>query len=84
MGFLSHLKNDRIGVRCFRAHRSRKFVLDPEEKEPIVLIGAGCPIISLEENEQVVTGDGEVVPPTGRFFRTAETIDPYHIIFDIF
>lgn len=79
-----NLSQNRAGVRCSHANRSKKYVLDPEEGEPIILVGAGCPVISLENDEQVVSKDGDVIRPTGRFFRTAETIDPYHIIFDMF
>lgn len=84
MKTVRHLEHDRIGVRCMRSHRSKRFVLAPEEEEPILLIGAGCPIIELEPDECVVSESGETVKPTGRFFRTAETIDPYHIVFDLF
>lgn len=31
----------------------------------------------------VVDKDGEEIKPTGKFYRTVETIDPYHAVLDI-
>lgn len=84
MRFVDRLRSRRAGVRCSRGYRSKKFVIDPEEDQPIVLVKEGCLITPLEDGEIVVTKDGEEVHPTGRFFRTVETIDPYHIILDMF
>lgn len=82
--YVDHLRAPRAGVRCSKAYRSKKYVIDPEDNEPIVVLGSGCPIIPLEPDEIVVSKDGDVVKPTGRFFRTAETINPYHIVLDMF
>ena len=35
------------------------------------------------DKEQVLSPDGESILPTGRFFATAETINPYHLVLDI-
>ena len=78
------LTADRVGVRCQKKHRSKHYVIDPPETDPIVVMGSGCPIVELQPGEVVVSQDGEIVKATGRFFRTAETIDPFHIVFDIF
>lgn len=78
------LRSMRVGVRCSRGYRSKKYVIDPEEGEPLVMVKEGSLITPLEDDEIVVSKDGENVRPTGRFFRTAETIDPYHIILDMF
>lgn len=79
------LGSSRVGVRCSRARRSpKKYVIDPEKGETLVLVKKGALITPLECDEMVVTEEGEKVRPAGRFFRTAETIDPYHIILDMF
>ena len=43
------------------------------------------PVNFLSDDFKVYDKEGkEVIEPTGLFFITAETIDPYHIILDIF
>lgn len=81
---LQHLNHNRVAVRCTHAYRSKQYVLLPGREDSVVIIKAGCPIMELCDGETVVTVDGEKVQPTGRFFITAETIDPYHYLFDIF
>lgn len=78
------LRSARAGVRCSKRYRSKTYVVDPKEGEPIILVKEGAIITPLEDDEIVMSKDGEKVSPTGRFFRTAETIDPYHIILDMF
>lgn len=78
------LRSARVGVRCSKRYRSKTYVVDPKKGEPVILVKEGAIITPLEDDEIVVSKDGENVRPTGRFFRTAETIDPYHIILDMF
>ena len=82
--FVERLLAPRAGVRCYKAYRSKKYVIDPQEGEPVILVKKGCAIIPLKPSEIVVNKDGEIVKPTGRFYRTAETIDPYHVVLDMF
>lgn len=72
----------RAGVRCKK--EGSKYVVDPKKDEPIIVARAGCYIVPLTSKETVVSKDGALVSPTGKFWRSAETIDPYHIIFDMF
>lgn len=79
------LKSPRIGVRVRHSQNRRKdYILDDEGSEPILLMKAGTQLIELAEDERVLDSDGTLISPTGRFFRTAETIDPYHLVLDIF
>ena len=60
------LTADRVGVRCQKKHRSKQYVIDPPETDPIVVMGSGCPIVELQPGEVVVSQDGEIVKATGR------------------
>lgn len=70
------------GVRVKRGNSKKVYVLDNEAEEPIVLVKADTLLVKLDE-EKVLTPDKEVVKPTGRFYATAETIDPYHLVLDV-
>ena len=79
-----HLSSPKAAVRCTHAYRSKRYVLLTGQPDSIVVLKAGCPIVALNDDEMVVSKDGEPVNPTGRFYITADTIDPYHYLFDIF
>lgn len=40
-------------------------------------------LVMLMPDEQVTDPDGTPLPPTNKYWRTADSIDPYHIILDI-
>lgn len=77
------LQNPRAAVRCTHAFRSKRYVVTQGENSVCVL-KAGCQIVALNDDEIVTTEDGEQLKPQGRFYITAETIDPYHLLLDIF
>lgn len=81
---IQHLSDVKAAVRCTHAYRSKRYVLLPGQPDSIALFKAGCPIVALHDDELVVSADGEPVKATGRFYITADTIDPYHYLFDIF
>lgn len=60
------------------------FIVDPKIEEPVIVVKAGTKTIPLDTNERVVDPDGNEVPATGRFYRSTETIDPFHLIFGMF
>jgi hypothetical protein len=64
------------------SQRPRKYVVRREKG--VVMIKAGTSMIPLKENEKIISGDGEILAPTGQYFRTGETIDPFHLITDYF
>lgn len=73
----------KAGVRCVHKRGRNEFVLDPEAGEPIIFVRAGTLVVRLAEKEKVLSQDGEELKATNAFYRTAETIDPYHIVFDM-
>lgn len=57
----------------------------------LVLVGSdvgvakdGVRIAELPKKIRVLDPDGEPVAASGRFFVTTETVDPYHLLLDIF
>ena len=70
------------GVQVRRENNRKDYVLDDETDEPLVLVRPDTLLVKLDK-EQVLSPDGESILPTGRFFATAETINPYHLVLDI-
>ena len=60
----------------------RDYSLTDEVGEPLTPVKAGTLLVELEE-ENVCSPDKQAIRPTGRFYRTAEAMDPYHVILDI-
>ena len=79
---LRTLESPHAAVKVRR--KGHAFIVDPEIEEPVIVVKAGTKMIPLDTNERVVDPDGNEVPATGRFYRSAETIDPFHLIFDMF
>lgn len=50
----------------------------------IGILPEGTLMTSLPDYVRVVTPDGEVLQPTGKFYATVETIDPFHAVVDLF
>ena len=67
------------GVLCKRNPGRRKYTVTNE----IVFMKADTEFIEIENSDLVVDLDGNPVKPDGRFWRTASTIDPYHVIVDM-
>lgn len=79
---LYRLTRDYAGVQVKRGNSKKVYVLDGEAEEPLVLVKANTLLVELDE-EKVLTPGKETVKPTGRFYATAETIDPYHLVLDV-
>lgn len=81
------LNKERVGVKVerFGSKREHKYKIT---EDSIVMVKNGTlvmPVNFISDDFKVYDKEGkEVIEPTGRFFITAETIDPYHIILDIF
>lgn len=67
------------GVVCKRNPGRKKFVVTDE----ILIVKADTEFVEIKNPELVVDADGVPVKPNGRFWRTASTIDPYHVIVDM-
>lgn len=57
--------------------------IDPDPDRPIGFIGPGNPLSYLAEGTRVLDPNGEDCPATGRFAVTLETMNPYHLLTDI-
>lgn len=79
---LYRLTRDYAGVQVKRGNSKKVYVLDDEAEEPLVLVKANTLLVELDE-EKVLTPGKETVKPMGRFYATAETIDPYHLVLDV-
>ena len=79
---LRTLESPHAAVKVRR--KGNAFIVDPEFEVPVIVVKAGTKMIPLDTNERVVDPDGNEVPAAGRFYRSAETIDPFHLIFDMF
>ena len=79
---LYRLTRDYAGVQVKRGNSKKVYVLDDEAEEPLVLVKANTLLVELDE-EKVLTPGKETVKPMGRFYATAETIDPYHLALDV-
>ena len=76
------LEAPRVAVKVRR--KGNDFIVDPEIHEPVIVAKAGTKIFPLEEPDHVVDPAGNLIPATGKFYCSAETIDPFHLIFDLF
>lgn len=81
------LNKERVGVKVerFGSKREHKYKI---MEDSIVVVKSGTlvmPVDFISNDFEVYDKEGkEVIEQTRRFFITAETIDPYHIILDIF
>lgn len=82
MLYTRKLDHPRVGVKVKRSGREN-YVIVPGE-DSVMLVRAGTLIKELESDERILSEDGEPVNATGRFFLSCETIDPFHVAFDIF
>ena len=80
-GRLSKLQSARAAVLATRQKNSSVFELH-QGIEAITLLSTDTPILIPDEIQ--VMCQGEEVHPSGYFAITAETLDPYHFILDIF
>lgn len=80
-GRLSKIQSARVAVLATRQKNSSVFELH-QGIEAIALLPPGTQILIPDEMQ--VMCQGEEVHPSGYFAITAETIDPYHFILDIF
>lgn len=63
-------------------HDKKAYILDAGAKEPVIIVKPNTLLIELD-NTPILTPDKQPVKPTGKFYMTAETIEPYHIVLDI-
>lgn len=82
-----YLKSNRAGVVVERIGSKRQQKYKLTEKS-ITMVSAGTlviPVHFLSKNFQLYNQScDELIQPEGNFWITAETIDPYHIVIDLF
>lgn len=82
-----YLKSNRAGVVVERigSKRQHKYKLT---ENSITMVSAGTlviPVHFLSDNFQLYNQNcDELIWPEGNFWITAETIDPYHVVIDMF
>lgn len=82
-----YLKSNRAGVVVERIGSKRQHKYKLTEKS-ITMVSAGTlviPVHFLSDNFQLYNQNcTELIQPEGNFWITAETIDPYHVVIDMF
>ena len=82
-----YLKSNRAGVsvELIGSKRQHKYKLT---EKSITMVSAGTlviPVHFLSDNFQLYNQNcDELIQPEGNFWITAETIDPYHVVIDMF
>ena len=75
------LEKPRVCVKVEKEKRNLyQVVLSGQEN--IFLLKAGTALIPFKG--EIVDAIGNPIPATGTYYRTAETIDPYHLVTDWF
>ncbi len=85
------MKWPHLGIKCKletkpknrHAKADIKYVVDYSKGDVLVSCQPGVKVFPIDEEIKVCDEKGEEIQPSGRFYRTAETINPYHIIFDL-
>ena len=82
-----YLKSNRAGVVVERIGSKSQHKYKLTEKS-ITMVSAGTlviPVHFLSDNFQLYNQNcNELIQPEGNFWITAETIDPYHVVIDMF
>ena len=82
-----YLKSNRAGVVVERIGSKRQHKYKLTEMS-ITMVSAGTlviPVHFLSDNFQLYNQHcNELIQPEGNFWITAETIDPYHVVIDMF
>lgn len=75
------LRNARIAVKVRRTDNGKQiYEVIPGE---VFILSAGTMML-VQPDAQIVDDKGGELKPTGRYLFTAETIDPFHLVTDMF
>lgn len=72
---------ERIAVKVERIKGKKQYQIIPGE---IFIIKSNTKVAELSGDYEIINEDEEKMLPTGKFLITTETIDPYHLIIDMF
>ena len=81
MLFSYPINKARVAVQVERIGRTRSFRVIPDS---ICMIKQGTLVADLPDDWKIVDEDGKEIKSAGRFLISAETIDPYHLVVDMF
>ena len=75
------INKNRAAVQVKRVGRTNRFRV---VEGSLCMIKQGELVSNLPDDWKIVDDNGEEIKPTGRFLISAETIDPYHLVVDMF
>ena len=75
------INKNRAAVQVKRVGRTNRFRV---VEGSLCMINQGEVVSNLPDDWKIVDDNGEEIKPTGRFIISAETIDPYHLVVDMF
>lgn len=78
---MPYILNKTYAGVCVKRNKN-DYQLTDETGTPLTCVKQGTPLQPLDEKSRILA-ETEILKPSGTFFITAETIDPYHIILDI-
>ena len=75
------INKNRAAVQVERVGRTNRFRV---VEGSLYMINQVELVSNLPDDWKIVDDNGEEIKPTGRFLISAETIDPYHLVVDMF
>ena len=75
------INKNRAAVQVKRVGRTNRFRV---VEGSLYMINQVELVSNLPDDWKIVDDNGEEIKPTGRFLISAETIDPYHLVVDMF
>lgn len=73
------LGTPRVAVKVKRIGATNKYQI-----EPGISMLDGSTLVMERDEAKIIDDNGEEMMPSGRFLWTTETIDPYHLVVDMF
>lgn len=72
---------EKVAVKVERIKGTKQYRIVPGE---IGVVRSDTVVAELPRDYSIVNDDGEEIKPMGNFHITTETIDPYHLVIDMF
>lgn len=75
------IEKDRAAVKVQRVGKSKLYRIVPDS---LCVMKQGTLASNLADDYKIIDENGEELNATGEFMISSETIDPYHLVVDIF
>lgn len=75
------IEKDRVAVKVQRIGQSKSYCIVPDS---LSVIKQGTLVLNLPDGYKIIDESGEEIKAIGEFMISAETIDPYHLVVDLF